>query len=433
MVADQNKLLRDTVRTRGEKGDNIAVCVAKIGKQRDALLEQNRKVLIDSAGGPKMVTRLNAFDEYVTEVETNDKHSTNPVDDKEKAHLSEARKGREELKVNIPTYQTLLNSSLRELRMDEAKSEPVMCVTCLRPYKGAGAATRAVNDESRLSRGYSESEDEDSLHEQASVDSDASFNSRFERSRRRCERCGYSPGGIDSGCNEKDENEAEVEGNEDLPDLDDEVDLEEMDFDTFWKNLWEVNVDSGDNEKEIRQDPPIAELVESDPKAESVPGEESWLRRLWGKFFAKNSDEPSETISAQSQETNNNNSATTGAPAVPAVPVSAERSFVSEQVVYPDEFEPGLLIDDESIRRTERIREWLKRYASVCQDSSTHSEDFQQQIPPARTPCGVVRPLRDVTLTCYRTPLPSSFTDDHAREIRMSHNGKMHDGSLRRS
>ncbi|KAF4720967.1 hypothetical protein FOZ62_002011, partial [Perkinsus olseni] len=85
MVADQNKLLSDTVRTRGEKGDNIAACVAKIGKQRDALLEQNRKVLIESAGGPKMVTRLNAFDEYVTEVETNDKHSTNPVDDKEKA------------------------------------------------------------------------------------------------------------------------------------------------------------------------------------------------------------------------------------------------------------------------------------------------------------------------------------------------------------
>ncbi|KAF4709913.1 hypothetical protein FOZ63_002618, partial [Perkinsus olseni] len=286
---------------------------------------------------------------------------------------------------------------------------------------------------SRRSRGYSESEDEDSFHEQTSVDSDASFNSSFERSRRRCERCGHSPGGIDSGCNEKAENEAEVEGNEDLPDLDDEVDLEEMDFDTFWKNLWEVNVDSGDNEKEIRQDPPIAELVESDPKAESAPGEESWLRRLWGNFLAKNSDEPSQTINTQPEETNNSISATTETPAVPAVPVSAERRFVSEQVVYPDEFEPLSSIDDESIRRTERIREWLKRYASVHRDITTHSEEFQQRIPPARASCGAIRPLRDVTLTCYRTPLPSSFTDDHAREIRMSHNGKMHDGSLRRS
>ncbi|KAF4655867.1 hypothetical protein FOZ61_005088 [Perkinsus olseni] len=244
---------------------------------------------------------------------------------------------------------------------------------------------------------------------------------------------GGRPGGIDSECNEKDEDEAEFEGNEDTPDLDDEVDLEEMDFDTFWKNLWQVNVDSGDNEKEKRQDPRIAELVESDPKAESVPGEESWLHRLWEKFFAKNSDAPSETINAQPKETNTSSPATTGTPAVPAVPVSAERSFLSDRVVYPGELEPGLLVEDESIRRTEKIREWLKRYASVHRDITTHSEEFQQQILPARAPCGAVRALRDVTLTCYRTPLPSSFTDDHAREIRMCHNGRMHDGSLRRS
>ncbi|KAF4659442.1 hypothetical protein FOL47_007587 [Perkinsus chesapeaki] len=102
IVAEQNKLLRHTIHTMGENGSNITACVAEIGGQRDTLLSENRTLLLEKTGRPKMRMRLNAFDAYVTEVEKNDKHSTNPTDPSEEAHLVEIKKGRKDITVNIP-------------------------------------------------------------------------------------------------------------------------------------------------------------------------------------------------------------------------------------------------------------------------------------------------------------------------------------------